>query len=52
MLYKEFIDKRKFYRIERSYRPYYRVVEYESIGEPYETIGDWTEELTGNAAFG
>ena len=46
-VYKQFIDNGKFYRLE-CYGPYYRVVEDEGVGEPYKTIGDWTEELIGN----
>lgn len=46
-VYKGFIDEGKFYRTERyGYRD--SIVEDEGIsGEPYKTIGDWCEELTG-----
>lgn len=53
-IYKEFIERGKFYDQEIIYefgRQYVKIFETDGYGEPYKTIGDWAEELTGNEIF-
>jgi hypothetical protein len=53
-LYKEFISRGKFYDQKHHYefgRQYVTIFETAGVGEPYKTIGDWAEELTGEEKF-
>jgi hypothetical protein len=53
-LYKEFISRGKFYDQKYHYefgRQYVTIFETDGVGEPYKTIGDWAEELTGEQRF-
>jgi hypothetical protein len=53
-LYKEFIERGKFYDYKFKYefgRQYVYIFESDGYGEPYETIEDWSEELTGERKF-
>jgi hypothetical protein len=54
VIYKEFIDRGKFYDQKHHYefgKRYVTIFESDGYGECYETIGDWAEELTGETKF-